>query len=528
MKYFSKLDFRLYKHMAIFCSLCLFSVLSIAQGGAPIFLENSESLSFDQSQNADCQVLRGNVIFRHGNTRLFCDLAYFYEQKNKIDATGNIRIVQGDSLKIYGDVLHYDGNTRMAKIRYRVRVLNRTATLTTDSLDYDQANSIGYYYNGGKIVDKESVLTSRKGEFGFKNDITVFRENVKLDGKNFTLRSENLKFNNKTKTAIFISPTNIVYDTNTKIYTEDGWYNTRSEDAKLMKNAYVDHSDGKKLMADTIFFNKKTGNATARSHVRLKDTVQHVTVCGRFGVFKQNGKFGIVRDSAYAIEHSGKDSLFLHADTLRTLEDSTFQKVRAIGNVRFYRPDLQGKCDSLVYSTRDSIVNMYVRPVIWADSAQLTGDFMQVFQKNKKIDMLMVTGNAMGVIQVDSIRFNQIEGRLLKAYIRNNELKKIDVEGNAQTIYYPKEEDGSIVGINKAASSKLTAYMKEKKFDKIVMTPGSTGTLYPEDQLDDNQKFLKKFIWLDKIKPKNKKDIFTKYSEKDEDVKRAKRKRKNK
>lgn len=520
-----KTYFKISKHIALLCALCLLPIFTQAQGGAPIFLENSESLSFDQNANADCQVLRGNVIFRHGNTRLFCDLAYFYEQINKIDAVGNIRIIQGDSLKIYGDILHYNGNTRMAQIRQRVRVVSRSAVLTTDSLDYDQANSIGYYYHGGKIVDKESVLTSRKGEFGFKSDITVFKENVKLDGKSFNLRAESLKFNNKTKTAIFISPTNMLYDGVTKIYTEDGWYNTRSEDAKLIKNAYVDHGDGKRLMADTILFNKRTGIATARSHVRLRDSIQKMTVCGRYGTFKQNGKYGIMRDSAYAIEHSSKDSLYLHADTLRTEGDSTFQKVRAIGNVRFYRIDLQGKCDSLAYSTRDSILNMYEKPVIWSDSAQLCGEFMQVFQKNKKADNVLVTGWALGIIQVDSARFNQIEGKSLKAYIRNNVLSKIDVEGNAKTIYFPREDDGSIVGINKAESAKLTVHMKERKFDKIVMTPGSTGILYPEEQVDENDRYVKKFVWLEKYRPKNKADIFTRYA-KEDDSKKAKRKKK--
>lgn len=514
------------KHIALFCALCLFPIFGAAQSKTPIYLENSESLTFDQDINSDCQVLRNNVIFRHENTRLYCDMANFYEQENRIDAFGNIRIVQGDSLKIYGDVLYYNGNTHLAKIRRNVRVLNRTALLTTDSLDFDQSKSIAYYYNGGKIVDKETTITSQKGELWTKTDVTYFKQNVNLRGKNYTLKTENLKFDNKNKTSIFISPTNILYDEKTKIYTEDGWYNTNTENAQLMKNSHIKHEDGKFIKADTIFYNKKEGKAIARSHVDVLDSAKQISVRGKYGNFRENGKYGIVRDSAYAIEHSNKDSLFLHADTLRTEEDSTFQKIYAIGNVRFYRLDLQGKCDTLIYSTRDSILNMYEQPVIWSDSAQLCGEFMQIFQKNQKADHVLVTGWALGVIQVDSTRFNQIEGKSLKAYLKENKLDKIDVLGNAKTVYYPREDDGSIVGVNKAESVNLTAYMKERKFDKIVMKPSSTGTLYPEDQIEEEQKFLKKFIWLESIRPKNKQDIFTRHNKIDYSKKEKRKKKK--
>lgn len=513
------------KHLALLCALCLFPIFGSAQK-TPIYLENSESLTFDQNLNADCQVLRDNVIFRHENTRLYCDMAYFYEQENRIDAFGNIRIVQGDSLKIYGDVMYYNGDTHLAKIRRNVRVTNRTALLTTDSLDFNQAKSIAYYYHGGKIVDKETTITSRKGELWTKTDLTYFIENVNLRGKNFTLKTENLKFNNKTKTAFFISPTNILYDEKTKIYTEDGWYNTNTEDAQLMKNSKVDHEGGKSIKADTIFFNKKAGRAIAHSHVDVLDSARQISVRGNYGYFRENGKYGIMRNKAYAIEHSGKDSLYLHADTIRTEQDSSFQKIKAIGNVRFYRLDLQGKCDTLVYTTRDSIMNMYEQPVIWSDSAQICGEFIQIFQKNQKVDNVLVTGWALGVIQVDSLRYNQIEGKLLKAYVRENKLDKIDVMGNAKTIYFPREDNGDIVGINKAESVNLTAYMKQRKFDKIVMKPASVGVLYPEEQLEEEQKYLKKFIWLESIRPKNKQDIFTRYDKIDYSKKEKRKKKK--
>lgn len=515
------------KHIALFCALCLFNVIAIAQGKSPIFLEHSGTLSFDQNQQADCQVLRGDVIFRHDHTRLFCDVANFYEQKNKIDAFGNIRIVQGDSLHIYGQILHYDGNTHMARIKGHVRVVSHNATLETDSLDFDQANNIGYYYTGGRIYDKENVLTSRKGDLSFKTNLFTFHENVHLDNKNLALRTEILKYQSKQKIAYFTVPTNMLYDGKTKIYTETGWYNTGSDDCRLLKNSYVIHPGGKKLKADTIQYNKKTGKMTALHHVQLTDSIQKLIVRGHYGYFLQNGDNGIVRDSAYAVEYSNdKDSLYLHADTLKTWGDSTYHKMRGIGNVRFFRSDLQGKCDSIAYSTTDSILNMYERPVLWSDSAQLCGEFIQMFQKNKKPDVILVKGWALVVSQVDSTRFNQIQGKFLKAFIKDNKLYKVYVEGNATTLYYPKDDDGALIGLNRAESSNLTAYMNDKKIDKIIMRPAATGTLYPLEQIPEDKLYLSKYMWLDNIRPKNKRDIFTRYSAEAEKPKAKKSKSK--
>ena len=515
-----------YKHIALLCALCLFAVASIAQNKDNIYLEHSETLSFDKKQNANCQVLRGNVVFRHDKAYMYCDSAYFYDQNNAIDAFSNIRMQQGDTLFVYGDKMHYDGNTKMARLKGHVRMINRETTLETDSLDFDRVQNVGYYYTGGRIYDKENVLTSIWGEYSPTTKMSVFKDKVRLVNKKFGLGSDNLKYNTLSKIAYIIGPSLILYEKNTTIYTENGWYNTLTEKSQLLKKSYVEQNDGKKLVGDTIYYDKKIGEGIALSHVQLIDTAQKVTVYGKHGYYREKDKFGVVRDSAYAIEYSNlKDTLFLHADTLRTQADSTYNKVRAIGNVRFFRSDLQGKCDTLLYSTRDSILNMYTSPVLWADSAQVAGEIIQVYQKDKSPSMVWVKGWAMAITQEDSIRFNQLAGKSLKAYIKDKHLYKIEVEGNAETIYYPREKDGNLIGINRAECSKLVVYLKDRKINKIVMSPSSSGTLYPDNQMPEDKKHLAAFAWQDDIRPKNRKDIFTRYALPDKSKKNKKKKK---
>ena len=102
----------------------------------------------------------GNVTFSHDGVFLYCDSAYFYEKSNSFDAYGNVLIRQGDTLFVYADELYYSGNTKLARLRYNVLMDNLTATLRTDSLNYDRVKNVGYYFDGGVIQDSLNVLSS--------------------------------------------------------------------------------------------------------------------------------------------------------------------------------------------------------------------------------------------------------------------------------------------------------------------------------------------------------------------------------
>ncbi len=529
------------KHIAILVVICLFVVVQAAEKQpTTIFLEQSETLSFDKKRS-ECQVLRGNVVFRHDSAWMYCDSAYFYDHSNAMDAFGNIRMQQGDSLFVYGDYLNYDGNTRIAHLKGNVRMENHETILETDSFDYDRSQNKGYYYTGGKIYDDENVLTSIWGEYSPDTKQAVFRDDVRLVNDKFGLSSDYLKYNTRSKIADIVGPSLIVYDGETTIYSENGWYDTRSEESQLLENSYVEHNDGKKLIGDTIYYNKKKGEGTAYSHVQLVDTAQKIITYGNYCFYREADHYGLMRDSAYAIEYSNiSDTLFLHADTLLTFTDTMFVKVdsiehridtanimRAISNVRFYRSNLQGKCDTIVYSSRDSVLSMYKSPVIWSDTMQLSGDFIQLFKNANDTDVVWVQGVALGLTQEDSIHYNQVAGKSLKAFIKDKKVFKILIEGNAESIYHPREEEGGMIGVNRSESSKLEVYLKEGRIERIVMSPGSSGILYPVDQIPEDQKQLPNFIWLDEVRPKNKEDIFTRYSlSKDTNKKGRKRRKK--
>ena len=478
-------------------------------GATLIYLENSESLSFDKLLKPDVQVLVGEVRFRHDNALLYCDSAYFYEKANSLDAFGNVRIVQGDTLFVYGDLLYYDGNTKLARMRHNVRMLNRNTVLTTDSLNYDRQANLAYYYTGGKIVDSLNVLTSTWGQYSPATNQAVFRKKVHLINKNFVMDSDTLKYNTKTNIANILGATHILYNKESDIYTNRGWYNTATEKMMLLDRSLVKQKNGKTMVGDTIFYDKKAKYAEGFKWVVLNDTAQKATLLGNYVYYNELTDKGMATDSAILVDWSSKDTMHVHADTLFRSKDSTFDVVRGYYHVRFYRNDIQGLCDSLTYTARDSILNMNGEPVVWAENNQLSGDYIQALTKNQKVYQVKIKGASMAVQKQDSIYFNQLSGKEIIAYLDSGQLKKVDVNGNAETIYYPiDDKDSTIVGINKTQSSFVYMYIKNKKVQRIVMTSATTGNMYPLTQLSGDELYLKNFFWLEKQRPVKREDVF--------------------
>ena len=474
-----------------------------------VFLENAETFSYDKDLMADGQLLKGNVRFRHDDAYLYCDSAYFFEERNSFNAYGHVRIVQGDTLFIYGDVLYYDGDTKMARLRKNVRMHNRTVRLTTDSLNYDRGANVGYYFTGGKLTDATNTLTSKFGYYYPGLEMALFRGKVRLTNPNFVMDADTLKYFTETDLAQILGPTTVLYDKETTIYSEKGWYDTKTEQSELLLNSLITHQDGKTLKGDTIFYDKKKGIGRAHHHVELDDTVKKVSLRGHYLYYKEEGDVALAKDSALMIDHSTADTLYLNADTLFSYAvDSVDKVVEAFYNVRVFRKDVQAVCDSARYETRDSVLHLMKMPILWSDNQQITGDTIRIFSVNGAVERLQVINSAFVCQQEDSIRFNQLSGKEVTAYIADGELYRVDVRGNAQSLFFPREADSTMIGMNQTESSFLTVYLKKQKIDRIVLYPAPIGVMTPLDQVIAESMYLPNYSWQVAIRPQKWEDVF--------------------
>ena len=487
-----------------------------------VYLEHSETLHFDQERISNAQILKGNVVFRHEDALMYCDSAYFYDQENSLDAFGHVRFEQGDTLKGYGDKLFYDGNTKLARLRKHVRLVHGAADnptiLTTDSLNYDRERDVAYYYSGGTIADSLNTLYSVRGTYYPTTKQAVFSQEVQLTNPKFVLTSDTLLYNTETKIADLISPSVIVYEEETTIYSSMGWYNTATEQSMLLRRSEVVHVDGKSMTGDTIYYDKRVGYGRIIGSMEMKDTVQKMTLYGQYGEMFHDGDAGYATDSALAVDWSGEDYAYMHADTLfaetvtypldSTGRDSTHRKMRAYHNVRLYRVDLQGVCDSLEYNARDSVMTLYGDPVCWSDANQMSADTMRVYMQNGTVDYAHGINNAITIKQESPDYFDQMAGKEMFAYVREGELRQVDVNGNALTVFFPQQEDGSFFGMNTTESSYVKVFLENQAIHHIVILPQPHGVIYPLDQIPEGKDRLSGFFWAAQERPLKPGDVF--------------------
>ena len=463
-----------------------------------VYLVHSDRLHYDQYQNGDAQVLNGNVHFRHQGADLFCDSAHFYQESNSFEAFGHVKMKQGDTLSLTSDYAYYDGNAQLAQARYNVVLRHRKSTLYTDSLDYDRMYNFGNFFEGGKLVDGKTTLTSDWGEY--HTDTKLF------------MTTDSLFYNTQTSMAHIVGPSNITSGTS-HIYSEDGFYNTKTEQSELFGRSVIS-DQGRILIGDSVYHNATDGTNYAYWNVVYNDTVNKNMMTGDYCEYNDSTGYAMATKRAVTIDYSQQDSLFMHADTFKIFTfnirtDSVYRKIHAYNKVRAYRTDIQAVCDSLVYNTKDSCMTMYKDPIIWNQQQQLVGELVKVYMRDSTIDHAHVIGQAFSAEQLhDSIHFNQISSKEMKTFFVGGEAREFQAIDNVLVDYfYTDEEDSVVTLMNYLETPLLKMFLKDRKMERI-WTSKASGVYYPLNQVPADKNPLPGFAWFDYVRPLNKEDIF--------------------
>ena len=500
------------KYFIIFILFFAFHSILTAQEVKKIELLNADMIDYDRYLlGPEIKRLTGSVSFKHDDAILSCDSAYFNSVRNNVSMYGHVKINIGDSIHLYGDSIRYFGNTKIAEIRNNVKMTNKSAVLTTDSMNYDRNLNMGYYFNWGKIVDGENSLVSEWGYyFALLKDFVAVKD-VILTNPEYHMYSDSLRYNTETEIASFFGPSKIVGDSN-YIYCENGWYNTKTETSQFNKNAFL-RSKQNIIKGDSLYYNRNLGMGKAYNNVEVIDTSSSIMLKGNYGNYYENPEHALLTDSAVFMSYEDNDTLFLHADTIRSSAfiDSIGETklIRAYHNVRIFKEDFQGSCDSLSYSFRDSVIRLHIVPIVWSEQHQLTAKIIEIHTKNSKADYINLIETAFVISEEDTSKYNQIKGKNMVGYMVNGELDRIEVDGNGESIYYPKD-DNEFIGVNKAESSKMTIYLTDGQVSKILFLTKPVATLYPLDQAPTSELLLAKFKWYSYLRPLSKKDIFLK------------------
>ncbi|HIW43605.1 MAG TPA: hypothetical protein H9986_01105 [Candidatus Prevotella stercoripullorum] len=508
----------------ILAVLCLFGLGLVQSRQAPkkkarpktnerVYLIHADRLRFDQfGPVPGAQVLNGNVAFRHQGAKLYCDSAYFYQESNSFRAFGHVRMYQGDTLSLFSDYAYYDGNDQMAEARYNVVLTHRKTKLYTDSLNYDRLYGIGYFFEGGKMIDKDNVLVSDWGEYDTETREAVFNYSVNLKNPQFVLETDTLHYDTRTSLAHIVGPSKITSGASV-IHTAQGYYDTDKDFARLYGRSTLENN-GKTLTADSLFNDDKTKISEGFGNVVYNDTVNKNAMTSNYFWYNDSTGYAFATDSAVMKDYSQGDTLFVHSDTMKVYTfnidtDSTYRKAHCYYKVRAFRTDVQAVCDSLVYNTKDSCMTMYKDPITWNANRQLLGEVIEVFLKDSTIDHAHVINQALSAEMLrDSLKFNQVSSREMFGFFEDGAIRMTEAVGNVQAIYYMQDDrDSSFTNMGYIETDTMRMFMKDRKLQKI-WTCKQTGRMYPITQIPPDKKELPAFVWFDYIRPRDKYDIF--------------------
>ena len=473
-----------------------------------VHIENYDRMTYSKSLG-DMQRLIGHVKIRHDSAYFFCDSAYFYEKTNSFDAYQNVHIIVNDSVEIFSDLLNYDGNARFAEFFDNVRLRDDSTTLYTEYLTYDRNLHLAAYPDSATTIRGDKTLSSRLGYY--RDDLKEFSffENVEVHSPKYQMYTDTLFYNTRIEKMWFEGPTTIINEENI-LDGEHGYYLVNEDIVFFDKRPFM-HNETQQMWSDSIHYDRNLGLAKAFSQVDMIDTSYKVIMRGDYLELWEHKNFSYATDSAYAIYYD-KDSLFIHGDTLFfhfKKDKEELEKLIARRNVRFYKSDMQGKCDTLTYLMSDSIIKMRVAPVLWAEDSQLTGTGIDIKTNGKSIDWVLQKGNAF-IIAQDSIEgFNQIKGQDILSKFEDGNIHNVNVEGgSAETLYWIRDDDGALIGIDVSKSETMTIEMKNNSVSRIKGYKGISETMYPEAELKENARYLQGFLWHDEARPKDRDDIF--------------------
>ena len=506
--------------------------------GDRVFLEQAELLRKETGDSFLTVVT--DVVFTKGPMLMKCDSAHFFEGSESLQAFGNVSMEQGDTLFVYADELDYDGASQIATLYAdpgkKVRLINRDVELETDIFIYDLAIDLGYYEVGGRLTDPSNTLTSLYGEYVPSTKEASFYTDVHLNSRNTSdtldIYSDTLYYNTDTHIAQLFSPSRVVNRRGT-IYTTLGVYDTDSNRTTLYDRSTIVTAQRQTLTADTIFYDRTGGYGVAYGGMVLTDSVHDAQVLGNYGFYDELADTSFVTGRAMLKHFNGTDTLYLHGRYIRTaaLYDTTTVAADTIAGtpervsvdtthvaivhpgVRFYRNDIQGVCDSMRFTERDSTLRMFINPILWNEQQQIFGNVIEILLNDSTVERATLPDQAFVAQYIEGPHFQQLSGKEMVAYFVAGEMKRLDINGNVEIIMYPEENDSTINKIVNAQSSFLRAYFKGRTTEQIKLWPETTGTATPLFLARKSLYYLPKFKWYEDLRPVDKDDIFAKEPE---------------
>lgn len=444
-----------------------------------------------------------DVRMKHQNSLIYCDSAHFFRTENRAILYGNVRIVDTmDSITTTSLYAEYDGNTKTAKLRNNVVFKNQTTTLTTDFLDYNRATGIANYFNNGKVIDSTNVLTSENGSYETTLEKITFTDKVILVNPDYTLKTDFLIYRTVPKTAETVGITNIVSKEGHLLNAQKGsFYDTENKIFRFYDGDV--ETETSIVYAETLYYEENNKYYEGKFNVSLYNKEREIEIFGDEGKYWEDRKYSLVFGKALVRKYLETDTMYVAADTLISEEiaETAERFIYAFHNVRLIKSNLHGVSDSLVFINSDSLIHMYKDPVIWEDKSQITADSISFFIVNEEIDRVNLIQNAFTVNRDTLGNYNQMKGRKMTGYFKDQKISRLHIQGNGESIYFDLVSDTLLRGMNKMLCANIMMFFEEGDIKKINWLVKPEGNFKPPHMIEEKDKQLEGFVWRGEEKP---------------------------
>ncbi len=531
-----------------------------------IHILNNRVLTFTKTDSGEYFRFIGDVIMQQGTDTLYCDSLIQNKTTNILSAYGHVKVAQAGGTQGTCDFLKYASQTKLALMTGDVHLTDGKNKLWCEELTYNLGTKVGVYENNGTLTADSTFVKSQKGIYNVNTKDARFTGNVVVADPGYYTSSEDMGYNTESKLTHFYAQSVVTGDSGrTIIQTTGGMY-----DSKLGLAAFDTHSsiwyDGYYIEGDTLHYNKQTGYGYVYGNVVGMDTAhQSKMFCGKT-TYNRKKRIMWAWEKPILQTVKDKDTTYMRADTfysapmpipdtVKLADTSVIKSVTIVKkearkkeqktakakgnkppvvapvavvdtgwadttaplfftgfhNVRIFSDSMQGVCDSIVYTQSDSTIRMIGKPILWSGKSQVTGDTVCILLDSNKVKYVYVPNNAFVVSLAAPVKaelYNQVQGKTLKAFFKNNDITHLIVMPEAEAIYYPKDDSGRYLGVSQASSEKMSVFFNNREMKKIKLEVDVKQTLTPLEKADLPNMRLSRFKWLDAKRPKTKEELF--------------------
>ena len=501
------------KKLLFFISCCLTvlgSTTLLAQAPKKIIVEHSDYFDINQIEAPDAALLTGNVRVNHEGIILTCNKAYYFQKENYIKAFGNVQLVQGDTLYLNSKYAEYNGNMKQAFATGGAIMRSPESNLATDTINFNRNTQEVYYNTQGTIINRDNTLKSKSGKYYVAQKKFQFLTAVTITNPKYVIKSNHLDYYSNSGQSYLFGPSTITSKAN-YIYTEKGFYDTKRNVAHFLRKSYIKYND-RLITGDSLYYDRNKEFASATRNVKITDSINRAIVKGHYAEIFKNKDSMFVTKRAVAVNFVENDSVYIHGKKLMVTGPEHNRIIRAFNNVRFFKTDMSGKCDSIYSSSKIALTKLIGNPILWNGDNQITGDIMHLIgdKNTQKIDSLKVLNNTF-LVSKDTLGkgFNQVKGQNLYGKFFEGKLHDVDIIKNTEVIYYMRNDAHELIGINKNVSSKINIIFEKKAIETITFFNQVDGDIFPEKDLPENARKLRGLVWRGDERIKSKDDIFT-------------------